>query len=149
MTAVRFAWMALGLAAVSSVALAGSTPDSVAGTQYADQANDPMQVELLFKEGTAIIDILKGLKSKGFAIDFKEKQIPPSMTLLSLPKSTRIDEVLREILAPWNLSLYHNPYGRWVVRPETGKRTAPPSSIAENSPSSEGSEKGTGEPTKK
>jgi hypothetical protein len=78
---------------------------------------------MLFKEGNAIVDILKGLKDKGFKLDYKEKQIPRSMTLLSLPKSTQIDEVLREILEPWDLALYHNPYGRWVVRPEKNKHS--------------------------
>ena len=126
-------WMTLGwigMGGVASAQNAGSefpiANSAVLGAQYGDQANDPMQVEMLFKEGNAIIDILKGLKDKGFAIDFKEKQIPRWMTLLSLPKSTRIDDVLREVLAPWNLSLYHNPYGRWVVRPDKNKPPATP-----------------------
>jgi hypothetical protein len=120
--------IALGLMAVSGSVLAQSSAFPIAnsadlGAQYGDQSNDPRQVEMLFKEGNPIVDILKGLKDKGFAVDYKEKQVPRSMTLLSLPKSTRIDEVLREILEPWDLSLYHNPYGRWVVRPEKAKRS--------------------------
>jgi len=90
--------------------------------QFANQANDPKQTDVLFKEGNTIAQTLQGLKDKGFPIDFKEKQLPPTMTLLSLPKSTRIDEVLREILEPWNLSLYHSPLGHWVVRPDKSKK---------------------------
>ena len=128
MNNVRASLVALSLVAASGAVIAqdmGSAfpiANSVdLGTQYGDQSNDPRQVEMLFKEGNAIVDILKGLKDKGFKLDYKEKQIPRSMTLLSLPKSTQIDEVLREILEPWDLALYHNPYGRWVVRPEKNK----------------------------
>lgn len=127
--------VALGLMAISGSAMAQASEftqanSAVLGAQYGDQSNDPMQVEMLFKEGNAIVDILKGLKDKGFALDYKEKQVPREMTLLSLPKSTRIDDVLREILEPWNLSLYHSPYGRWVVRPDKNKRGKTPSAEA-------------------
>ena len=91
--------------------------------QFANQASDPKQVDVLFKEGNTIAEVLKGLKDKGFPIDYKEKQVPPTMTLLTLPKSTRIDDVLREILGPWNLSLYHTPLGHWVVRPDKSKKS--------------------------
>jgi len=96
---------------------------SVLVNHFANEANDPKQVELLFKEGNTIAEVLEGLKEKGFAIDYKKKYVPPTMTLLALPKSTRIDDVLREILEPWNLSVFHSPLGRWVIRPDKNKRT--------------------------
>ena len=102
---------------------------------FANEANDPKQIDLLFKEGNTIAQVLQGLKDKGFAIDFKKEYVPPTMTLLTLPKSTRIDEVLREILEPWNLSVFHTPLGHWVVRPEKTKRAddSPADSSAEQS----------------
>jgi len=88
---------------------------------FADEKADPKQVDLVFKEGNTIAQVLEGLKEKGFAIDYKREAVPPTMTLLSLPKSTRIDDVLREILEPWNLSLRHTPLGHWVVIPDKSK----------------------------
>lgn len=90
---------------------------------FENEASDPKQVDLVFKEGNTLAQILEGLKEKGFAIDYKKKYIPPTMTLLALPKGTRIDEVLREICEPWNLSVYHTPLGHWVVRPDKNKRS--------------------------
>jgi len=94
------------------------TESSTLVNHFANEASDPKQVDLLFKEGNTIEQVLEGLKEKGFAIDYKKKYVPPTMTLLALPKSTRIDDVLREILEPWNLSVFHSPLGRWVVRPD-------------------------------
>jgi hypothetical protein len=88
---------------------------------FANEAADPKQVDLVFKEGNTIAEVLEGLKAKGFAIDYKKESVPPTMTLLTLPKSTRIDDVLREILEPWNLSLYHTPLGHWVVHADKTK----------------------------
>lgn len=116
-------WMVIALVLAAKAMAQGTIYNSGPGfgTQYADQANDPMQIDMLFKEGAPIADILKGLKKKGFPIDFKPQNVPPSMILLSLPKATQIDDVLREILEPWHLDLYHSPYGKWVIRPTKQK----------------------------
>jgi hypothetical protein len=82
---------------------------------------DPAAVDLLFKEGNTLASVLEGLKEKGFHIQYKKKQVPPTMTLVSLPKGDRIDEVLHEILEPWNLDAYHSPSGQWIVRPSKTK----------------------------
>jgi hypothetical protein len=79
--------------------------------------NDPDQVDVLFKEGNTIASILDELKEKGFHIKYREKQFSPTMTLVSLPKATEIDDVLREILEPWGFDVRRLPTGQWIVIP--------------------------------
>ncbi|HEU4485071.1 MAG TPA: hypothetical protein VFR96_06245 [Povalibacter sp.] len=79
--------------------------------------NDPAQVDMLFKEGDSIASILKTLNEKGFHIQYREKQVPPTMVLLSMPESTSIDDVLNEILEPWHLSAYRTHFGKVVIKP--------------------------------
>ncbi len=88
--------------------------------------NDPAAAEMLFREGTSIMAILEGLREKGFNIQYKEQHFLPSMTLVSLPQSTRIDELLREILEPWNFRVNRTPVGHWVVRPNKKKHSPAP-----------------------
>ncbi len=129
---MRYLRIALAAAAMlaSTQALAQMTSLSSAGVKggLVDQSqggtNDPAAVDMLFKEGNTIKSILDGLKEKGFPIEYKKKQVLPSMTLIALPKASRIDEVLAEILAPWNLRAYHSPDGRWIVRSAKGKSSA-------------------------
>ena len=80
--------------------------------------NDPAAAELLFKEGTPVVSILEDLNKKGFHIEYKEKQFVPAMTLLSIPESTKIDDVLREILEPWAFRVYRSATGKLIVVPE-------------------------------
>ncbi|HEU4652909.1 MAG TPA: hypothetical protein VFS47_02935 [Steroidobacteraceae bacterium] len=114
----------------STSAFAQMTSMSSAGVKggLVDQTqsgtNDPAAIDMLFKEGNTIISILDGLKEKGFHIEYKKKQVPPTMTLVALPKASRIDEVLTEILAPWNLRPYHSPDGRWIIRQVKDKSSA-------------------------
>lgn len=86
--------------------------------------NDPAAVDMLFAEGNTIASILEGLKEKGFHIKYKEKHFSPTMTLLSLPTATRIDDVLREILEPWNFRVYRSALGHWIVTPDKKKKVA-------------------------
>jgi len=79
--------------------------------------NDPHEVDILFKEGAPIVSILQGLNEKGFHIEYREKQFLPTMTLLNLPQSTEIDDVLTEILEPWNFRIFRTPFGKVVVTP--------------------------------
>ncbi|MFL6549365.1 MAG: hypothetical protein ACJ8OJ_11770 [Povalibacter sp.] len=80
--------------------------------------SDPKAVDMLFKEGNTIVSVLKGLKEKGFPIEYKEKQFVPAMTLLSIPESTQIDDVLQEILQPWAFRAYRTPSGKLIVAPD-------------------------------
>ncbi len=86
--------------------------------------SDPAAVDMLFKEGSPLASILEGLNEKGFHIRYKAKHFDPTMTLLSLPESSRIDDVLREILEPWSFRVYRSPMGHLVVTPGK-KKTSP------------------------
>lgn len=85
--------------------------------------NDPHEVELLFKEGDEITSILDSLNKKGFHIQYKKNQFQPSMTLVSLPTATEIDDVLREILEPWDFRVYRTAYGKVIVTPDKKRKT--------------------------
>lgn len=123
--------LGLGVALLSSVSLAwaqGMNSMTSAGVRNGTMldlsvpsVSDPAAIEMLFREGNTITSILDGLNEKGFHIRYKKKHFLPEMTLLALPESTRIDEVLREILEPWNFSVYHSPMGQWVVTPNKKK----------------------------
>lgn len=98
-----------------------SMRDSPMAAYYDTTVNDPHAIDLLFKEGNTIQSILDGLTAKGFHIKYKKQQVLPTMTLLSLPKNSRIDLVLQEILEPWNLDVYHSGLGQWIVKPSKKK----------------------------
>jgi hypothetical protein len=112
-----------GMDPQGSLAHAGVADDTMVDLTNAARETDPRAADMLFKEGNTIASILDGLKEKGFPIDYKKKNLPPTMTLLALPKATRIDEVLNEILEPWNMSAYHSPTGKWIVKPDKKKAT--------------------------
>src|SRR3954447_24227262 len=95
--------------------------DTPTAAYYETTVNDPHAIDLLFKEGNTIQSILDGLVDKGFHIKYKKQQLSPTMTLLALPKNTRIDLLLEEILQPWNLNVYHSPLGQWIVKPAKAK----------------------------
>lgn len=88
--------------------------------------SDPAAVDMLFKEGSPLTSILDGLNEKGFHIRYKAKHFEPTMTLLSIPESTQIDDVLREILEPWSFRVYRSPMGHLVVTPSKKKTTPAP-----------------------
>jgi len=47
--------------------------------------------------------VLNALTDKGFRIRWKPEQVTPTMKLLARPKSTRVDNLLNEILYPWGM----------------------------------------------
>ena len=132
-------WVSLVLGSSVSVAWAQMDPGAAANANSIGNAgvrdstmldlsmpsvSDPAAVDMLFQEGNTIASILEGLKEKGFHIRYKEKQFLPSMTLLSLPTATRIDDVLSEILEPWNFRVYRSPLGHLVVTQNKKKKVA-------------------------
>jgi hypothetical protein len=70
--------------------------------------SDPAAVEIPLYKGALIADILTALTEKGFKIKWSTEQVLPTMRLLEKPTSTRIDFLLNEILAPWDLHADHN-----------------------------------------
>ena len=89
-----------------------SMHDTPVAAYYDSTVNDPHAIDLLFKEGNTIQSVLDALTEKGFHIKYKKQQVLPTMTLLAIPKNSRIDLMLHEILEPWNLNVYHSPLGQ-------------------------------------
>ena len=56
-----------------------------------------------------------------FHIIYSTELVLPTMTLLERPKATRIDQLLQEILEPYDLFAAHTPYGEWKVKPKKKK----------------------------
>lgn len=54
--------------------------------------------------GAPLSTVLAALNARGFHIVYSSALVRADMTLRAIPGATRIDEFLREILAPWNLS---------------------------------------------
>ena len=53
--------------------------------------------------GTKLEAALTALNARGYRIVYSSALVLPDMTLRAAPQSERIDALLREILAPWNL----------------------------------------------
>jgi hypothetical protein len=115
-------WSVASFAQMTSISSAGVRGGALLDV-HESSSNDPAAVDLLFKEGNSLVSIIDGLKAKGFQIEYKKGLVQPTMTLLALPKTERIDDVLHEMLTPWNLDVYHSPYGKWVIRPVKKKKS--------------------------
>ncbi|MEJ0087022.1 MAG: hypothetical protein WDO72_15195 [Pseudomonadota bacterium] len=73
--------------------------------------------------GAQISDILTALTEKGFKIKWSPEEVLPTMTLLERPKSTRIDNLLNEILKPYAMRADHNLQdGGYRVKPLKKKK---------------------------
>ena len=94
-----------------------------AETEYRDSNNEPSAVEIPLYAGATVESVLQALIGKGFRIKYSSEQVLPTMTLLERPKSTRIDMLLKEILAPYDLHADHTAYGEWKVKPMKKKPT--------------------------
>jgi len=80
------------------------------GVEYRNKVADPTAVEIPLYAGALVSDVLTALTSKGFRIKWTPEQVLPTMRLIERPKSTRIDNLLNEILEPWGLRADHNSY---------------------------------------
>ena len=90
------------------------TPGLDVRTRHAD----PAAVEIPLYAGAPVSDVLQALSDKGFLIKWDKKQVLPTMKLLEKPKSTRIDNLLTEILTPWGMRADRNQFdGGFRVRP--------------------------------
>jgi len=78
-------------------------------------ANDPGAVMIPMRAGASLESVLAALNARGYRIVYSTALVQPSMTLRETPTSTRIDELLREILAPWNLRAVHAANGDWLI----------------------------------
>jgi len=73
------------------------------GGEYRSKTVDPKAVKIPLYPGALVSDVLTALTEKGFHIRWKPEQVTPAMMLLEKPKSTRVDNLLNEILAPWGM----------------------------------------------
>jgi len=104
-------------------------------SQQKTEVDDPGAVEIPLKPGTPVSSVLTALNEKGFRIRWKPEQVLPSMTLLEKPRSTRIDNLLNEILEPWGMRAYTDLMrGGYLVKPAKKKKTKDVA-VEQNSPS--------------
>ena len=73
------------------------------GEEYRSKAVDPKAVQIPLYPGVLISEVLTALTEKGFLIRWKPDQVTPEMKLLEKPRSTRVDNLLNEILKPWGM----------------------------------------------
>ena len=73
------------------------------GSEFQSKVVDPKAVEIPLNVGVLVSDVLNALTDKGFRIRWKPEQVTPTMKLLARPKSTRVDNLLNEILNPWGM----------------------------------------------
>src|SRR5262245_28730298 len=117
-------WPLLPLLLAASTCAAGET-------EWRNATNEPGAAKIWLHPGVPLDTVLDSLNAKGFRISYKPEQVLPSMTLLERPKATRIDTLLREILAPYDLHADHTPYGEWKVKPIKKKKRPKGTLLAE------------------
>ncbi len=71
--------------------------------------------ELRLQAGDRLDSALSALKSRGLRIAYSSALVTPAMTLRATPRATRVDALLEEILAPWQLRAVSAPNGDWLI----------------------------------
>ena len=101
----RVIWLAMLCALASGVGAA----------ELRSSKNDPAAVSVPMRAGATLESVLAALNARGFRIVYSSALVQPTMTLREVPTATRIDELLREILTPWNLRAVHAANGDWLI----------------------------------
>ena len=115
-TAAAVCWLSLGVAQDRAVAPAA---------------------EVRLRAGATLESALAALISRGHRIVYSSALVTPTMTLRAEPRSTRIDALLEEILAPWRLRAVPGGDGDWLIvaagaaTPSAGIEADMPDGIAE------------------
>lgn len=99
----------LGLALLMLAVQPAAGADAVGGT------NEPAAVKIPLRAGASLESVLTALNARGFRIVYSSALVQSGMTLRETPKHTRIDALLAEILAPWNLRAVHAANGDWLI----------------------------------
>ncbi len=84
--------------------------------------------------GTRLEAALATLNAQGHRIVYSSALVRPDMTLRTAPAAARIDALLREILAPWNLRAIPAANGDWLivaVEPANSEAANPPPAAEE------------------
>jgi outer membrane cobalamin receptor len=101
--------------AIVSVVLAAAFASGVRAADQRPSANGPSAVNIPLRAGASLDSVLVALNARGFHIVYSSALVQPSMTLRAVPAASRIDEMLREILAPWSLRAVHATNGDWLI----------------------------------
>jgi len=94
-----------------------------AGLDAGAWAAEPQAVNLRLSAGSSLESVLASLNAHGFRIVYSTALVQPAMTLREPPKSTRIEDLLPEILAPWKLRAVHAENGDWLIVSEAESMT--------------------------
>jgi len=90
-------------------------------------------VSVPLQAGATLESALSLLNASGYRIVYSNALVQPSMTLREKPTSTRIDDLLREILAPWKLRAVHASNGDWLIASDASPTTRRESGIVDDS----------------
>ena len=71
--------------------------------------------ELQLRAGDRLDSVLTALKSRGLRIAYSSALVTPTMTLRTTPRATRVEALLDEILAPWQLRAVAAKNGDWLI----------------------------------
>ncbi|HEU5134177.1 MAG TPA: TonB-dependent receptor [Steroidobacteraceae bacterium] len=82
-------------------------------------AAEPTALNVPLHAGATLESALSLLNARGYRIVYSSALVQPGMTLAAAPKSTGIEELLREILAPWKLHAVHATNGDWLIVSDT------------------------------
>ncbi|HEY5809830.1 MAG TPA: TonB-dependent receptor [Povalibacter sp.] len=70
---------------------------------------------LAMQPGMSLESALAALNAHGYRIVYSNALVLSEMRLLEAPRATRIDDLLREILTPWNLAAINDANGDWLI----------------------------------
>jgi outer membrane receptor protein involved in Fe transport len=87
----------------------------LAGAPSAVQAAESTAVTVPLRAGATLESALAALNAQGYHIVYSNALVQPSMTLRDEPRATRIEDLLREILAPWKLRAVQASNGDWLI----------------------------------
>ena len=81
------------------------------------------------RAGDSIASALTVLNEQGFRVVYSSALVRSDMTLRARPQATRIDELLKEILAPWKLRAVRAANGDWLIAAEDAANRATPTAV--------------------
>jgi hypothetical protein len=108
------------LLCVASMVLAPAVPGA-----------DATVSELRLRAGDSLEGTLGLLNHRGYRIVFSSALVRPDMKLRAAPKAKRVDELLDEILRPWNLRAIVADNGDWLIVPAMPAKTRAPAPVDE------------------
>jgi hypothetical protein len=76
---------------------------------------DTAVVGIPMRAGDKLETVLAALNARGFRITYSDALVRPDMKLRATPPAMPIDELLRQILAPWRLRAVRAPNGDWLI----------------------------------